>query len=157
MKKIKLTQNKFALVSDIDYAYLNQFKWYSLHIRDVFYAVRKVNKKTILMHRVILERMGFTNFKQGDHRDRNSLNDQRRNLRVATHGENQQNKNKQCNNTSGYKGVIWDRVHGKWLARIKVGGLVKCAGSFTNKLDAAKAYNDAAKKYHKEFARLNPV
>ena len=67
MKKIKLTQGKFALVSDIDYAYLNQWKWYYHH-----YGYARRHKRiggrpcTILMHRVILERIGFKVFKQAD-------------------------------------------------------------------------------------------
>ena len=64
MKKIKLTQGKYALVDDRDFDYLNQWKWYARDGYSGFYAVRRVQKKQgeideksshIRMHNLILK------------------------------------------------------------------------------------------------------
>ena len=159
MKKIKLTQNKFALVSNEDYEYLNQWKWCAHRDRKTFYAVRTVSKgdrkyKTICMHQVIAERMGIKN---PDHADTNGLNNQRSNLRAATRSQQGANRNKGKNNTSGYKGVSWHKRDKKWVSRIKISGKLIHLGNFDDIKDAAKAYNEAAIKYFGEFAVLNKV
>lgn len=94
MKKIKLTQNKYTLVDNADYANLNQYKWYAHKERGSFYAIRKTyyaNKRiTFSMHRQILG-LKKGDKHQGDHRDHNTLNNQRYNLRISTVSQNQMN------------------------------------------------------------------
>lgn len=145
MKKIKLTQGKFTLISDIDYAYLNQWKWYYLN----GYAVR--GHKAIWMHRVILERMGFKNFKQTDHINRVKSDNRRSNLRPATISQNQQNRAAPINNTSGVKGVYWNKKDKKWMARIQIKGEEKYLGNYSTLQEAHIAYIEAAKQYFGEF------
>ena len=88
-----------------------------------------------------------------DHRDRNPLINQRHNLRVCSNGNNCKNSGKPKNNTSGYKGVS---ANGKgWQARIKANRKEIYIGTFKDIADAARAYNEAALKYHGEFACLN--
>ena len=159
MKRIKLTQGKFALVSDEDYEYLNQWKWFAHKGYTTFYAIRHsltINKKRTLiyMHRVIAERMGIKN---PDHIDRNGLNNQRNNLRDSTRSQNNANRGLNKNNTSGYKGVCWNKQKQKWHARIRVNYKYVQLGLFDNIKDAARAYNKAALKYFGEFAWLNPI
>jgi hypothetical protein len=154
MKKIKLTQGKFALVSNIDYTYLNQWKWHARKHRRTFYAGRV---KYIHMHRVILERMGFVGFKETDHKDGNGLNNQRRNLRAATNSENQANCPIKKNNTSGYKGVTWDASRGKWLVQIQVNYRKIGLGRYVDKREAARIYNKSAKKYFGKFTTVNKI
>ncbi len=151
--KIPLTQGKYAIVDGCDYTYLNQFKW---HYNEG-YAKRNIgkrpNRRRLPMHRVILERMGYKDFIQPDHINGNGLDNRRCNLRPATASQNRCNRGKQSNNTSGYKGVCWDRK--KWRAYIGVNGKRIHLGLFDNIKDAARAYNEAALKYHKEFARFS--
>lgn len=151
--RIPLTQGKFAIVDKIDYEYLNQFKW----CYNCGYAVRhsptaKGKRTTILMHRVILERMRHKDFKDSDHINQNKLDNRRCNLRTATRSQNLCNKGKQSNNTSGFKGVCWVKRDKKWLAQIRINGKRKHLGYFDSKKQAARAYSKAAKKYHGEFA-----
>ncbi len=161
MKRIPLTQGREALVDDIDYDYLIQFKWYALWMRNGYRAKRnspRVNgkQKAIYIHTVIAGRMGIDS-RMIDHKDRNPLNNQRKNLRLATKVKNGRNRGLIENSKSGYKGVSWDTNNVKWRARIQVNGKQTHLGLFDDKVEAAKAYNAAAKKHFGEFAWLNPI
>lgn len=159
MKIIRLINSKeFALVDDADFEWLNQWKWRISKHGDKFY-IRKVGGSREYMHRLI------NNTQQGydtDHKDGNTFNNQRNNLRKSTKSENQMNRGKQKNNTSGFKGVTFMGVNNNgyklknpWVARIKAGTKYISLGLFKTPEEAARAYNEAAKKYHGEFARLN--
>lgn len=162
MKTIPLTQGKMVLVDDDDYETLMQFKWVYKKPghRRTAYAVRgkivgyEAGKKytTIAMHRVIMRSpIGY----EIDHINGNGLDNRKENLRIATRAQNQQNRNILRHNTSGYKGVSKDRE--TWRAQIRVNNTIMRLGRFRDKISAAIAYNEAAKKYHGEFARLNPL
>jgi hypothetical protein len=106
------------------------------------------------MHRVIAARMGLDLSEIIDHMDGNGLNNSRSNLRAATNAQNLQNRGKQKNNTSGIKGVSWDKARSKWAAEIRSQGKRYHLGRFDTKEEAAEAYRKAAKKLHKEFAKI---
>jgi hypothetical protein len=76
-------------------------------------------------------------------------------LRIATGAENQRNRGKQKNNTSGYKGVHWNKSHGQYHARTIHNGKEISGGYFDSPREAAAKYNELAKIYHGEFAFLN--
>lgn len=159
MKQIPLTQGKFALVDDEDFEFLNQFKWQAANFRGVFYASRKINKNgkwgNVFMHRQIL---GLTDPKvQTDHINGDGLDNQRSNLRACTHSQNQRNKGKYKQNTSGFKGCSWYKRLKKWRVQITVNGKDINVGYFNSKDAAAHAYNEKAKEFHGEFARLNEI
>jgi len=108
VKKIKLTQGRYALVDDEDFNWLNQWKW--CFDRSNGYAHRNqwVNGKNrkIYMHRIILGNpRGILIKVETDHKNRNKLDNRRKNLRVVTRSENVLNKGLQSNNTSGIPGV----------------------------------------------------
>ena len=98
-------------------------------------------------HRVIWKMIYGTEPDQIDHDDRNRSNNRLKNLHAATVVTNQQNTKKSSNNTSGVTGVSFDRVDGKWLAAIGIGGKRKTLGRFKDKEDAIKARQDAEKLY----------
>jgi hypothetical protein len=154
MKRVPLTQGKYAIVDNIDYDYLMQWKWcyakYALH-HDC------VSKKNIFMHVVIAERMGLDTSQEIDHHNQNKLDNQRRNLRPASERQQRGNTGLQKNNKSGYKGVSWHKQSAKWQAVIRVAGKLKHLGCFDNQREAAEAYNKAAKKHFGKFAWLNLV
>lgn len=155
MKKIKLTQGLFAIVDDEDFDRLNAFKWYASRSGRgrKFYARRKTarpNSKTISMHREIL---GLTDPRiKGDHKNNDSLDYRRENLRPTTNAQNVSNRggaNK--NSKSGIRGVFWHQASKKWSATIKVNGKAISLGTFLNAIEAAAAYADANRKYFGDF------
>lgn len=90
-----------------------------------------------------------------DHIDGDGLNNERRNLRPSTHGENMANVRKRRDNVSGFKGVWWHRANSCWSASIQSKGESKYLGSFDTPEKAYAAYCEAAQRLHAEFARLS--
>lgn len=155
LKEVALTQNKFALVDDEDYEEISKNKWYFCK-----YAVRTVGGKkiqrTIWMHRFI---MGL-GYESGDiyidHADGDKLNNQKYNLRICTQTDNVRNGDKRKHNTSGYKGAReHSQAKGKFVAQISYKGICNYIGLFDDVVEAAIAYDESARKYFGEFARLN--
>lgn len=153
MKEIVLSQGKVALVDDEDYEILNQWKWCAIKSRETFYACRTAYRdgKWIpeRMHRVIL---GAQKGEIVDHRDHNGLNNQRSNIRLCTHGQNQMNR--RPTSASGYKGVYKERGV-RYRASIDFNNKRLMLGIFATPEEAARARDEASKKYHGEFAKLN--
>jgi len=157
MKQIPLTKGFFALVDDEDFEFLMQWKWFVSKKKNQFVAESRVGSPLVRvkMHRFIMQ---LSDKKMCvDHINGESLDNRRSNLRICTHAQNLRNKRLSKNNTSGFKGVNWNKNSDKWEVRIKTDGKSKCVGYFKCLLTAAKAYNEAAKKYHGEFARLNEI
>lgn len=161
MKNIPLSQGQFSNVDDDDFEKLSQYKWYAAYSKTSksYYAARTTTingkRKNILMHREIL---GVTNPNiLVDHIDHNTLDNRKQNIRLATNSLIQGNSRKQSNNTSGLKGISFLKRTGKWYSQIMINGKKNHLGYFGNAIDAAKAYNDAARKYFGEFALLNEI
>jgi hypothetical protein len=115
-------------------------------------------RTSIKMHRVILERMlgrKLLQLEYVDHIDGNPLNNTRNNLRLATPTQNQQNKTKQHNNKSGYKGVSWHVRDRKWIAQIVSNKRYYFLGGYDTPEEAYAAYCEKAKELHGEFANLD--
>ncbi len=156
MKTVPLTQDKVALVDDEDFLRVSQYKWYAIKMSHLFYAhtnVRKADgKTTILSMHVLL----LPDAKRVDHQDGNGLNNQRHNLRSATHSQNMANRRKHKNGTSSlFKGVHWHKAAKKFTAQICVNHKRHHLGLFTSETDAAMAYDVAALHHFGAFARLN--
>lgn len=90
-----------------------------------------------------------------DHIDGNGLNNRISNLREATVIQNQANSKKRIDNSSGHKGVTWDKERGFWYARMRVNGRRVYLGSSTDYDVACSLYKDGMIKFHGEFARTN--
>lgn len=149
---IKLTQGQVALVDAADYDWLNQWKWCAMWEPRMksFYALRRVSRIAILMHRLILG-LEYGDPREGDHKESGQTLDNRRtNLRIATVSQNRSNKRLQRNNTSGFNGVDFNR--GKWRARVKKNRKEIIVGYYSTAEEAHEARCEAAKRIHGEFA-----
>ena len=115
----------------------------------------EVSNKRI--HRLVAEAfiLNLTDLPCVDHKDRNSLNNHLSNLRWCNQRENTQNRSKNKNGTSMYKGVCFDKKANKWRAYIKQNGQRIHLGYFTDESEAAHAYDRKAKELFKVFAKLN--
>lgn len=125
------------------------------HARKDGYVSISVDRLSYLAHRLAW----FFVIKKWPRREIDHINcirDDNRiaNLREATFGENQRNVPTQTNNTSGHKGVTWDKARGKWVAQITAGRLHMNLGRFDHLEDAAAAYAKASRQHHKDFGRL---
>jgi len=146
---INLNKNKQAIVDKDIYFGLLKHKWFFDKKGKTGYAATTRNGKILYMHRLIL---GEPENKIIDHIDHNGLNNQNSNLRICTHSENKANALVYRNNTSGYKGVCWDKNRNKWMAKIKYMGRLIYIGRFDSKEKAAEMYLKKAKELFGEFA-----
>ena len=153
MKEIALTQGKFAKVDDCDFEWLSKYNW---HLSNNGYAERTASsafrRVEVYMHREIANTPNNT---QTDHIDNNKLNNCRDNLRFCNNTENHRNTPKRNDNTSGFKGVSYDKQTKKWRAKIKYSGKTIHLGRFYTAEEAAKNYDRAAIKYFGSFACTN--
>ena len=152
-KRIPLTQGRFAIVDAEDYEQLAEHKWHAVREGHSFYAARRYGGRIVKMHREILNAPPHL---QCDHINHNGLDNRKANLRPATPIQNVWNRRKfRRPSRSKYKGVDWAKDMRRWRARIRFKGKRIYLGSFEEEIDAAKAYDRAARKYHAEFASLN--
>ena len=159
MKHISLTQGKFAIVDDADYEWLNQWKWYARKCRDRYYAARKITinnqQQTVYMHRVIMNVLPEL---EVDHKNRNSLDDTRKNLRICQGQQNRWNtSNQKRKKTSKYKGVCFDKQLNKWKAYISLNDEIIHLGYYENEDEAGLAYNNKAIELFGEYANFNKI
>ena len=133
---------------------INKYTWYIQKIGKNYYVASRTSGKFVYMHRLI---MGYPENKCIDHINGNGLDNRIENMRICTHAENQRNQRIQKPKSSKYKGVYFNKQYKKYMSKIMINNKTINLGIFDNELDAAKAYNEAALKYHGEFACLNEV
>jgi hypothetical protein len=153
-RRIKLTQGKYAIVDPEDFDNLNQYKWCIKMDRYTYYAQRRgIGRMTIYMHKQIMPPTeGFF----VDHINHRGFDNRRANLRLATRSQNNCNRRRRnCCDSLKFRGVFRDKTRGKWMVCISCRGKHIYLGRFDNEIQAAKAYDEAAKKYHGDFAVLN--
>ncbi len=154
MKKIALTRGKFTLVDDSDYKELSRWKWNAHRSECGLWTAQRRNSedKIVYMHRQILGLVPGDG-KEGDHKNHNSLDNRRSNIRICTRSQNAQNTRKIKRETSSqFKGVCWNKQRSKWRARINVCGKDIHLGLHKDEIRAAEAYDEAAKQYFGDFA-----
>jgi hypothetical protein len=156
-RKIYLDEGKWTILDPNDYYRFGRFKWCIGGGNGKLYAIRGQrigadDLKIVRLHRLIM------NAPDGllvDHRNGDGLDNRRANLRLATRAQNQYNKRKRKNATSRFRGVYFHKEHRKWAACLIVAGKKIWLGYFDSEIEAAKAYDEAAKKYRGEFACPN--
>jgi hypothetical protein len=159
VREIALTRGKVALVDDADYEWLNQWKWQAAICSGPgaplkFWAVRSVKRAgknaAVLMHRQIIDAPADITV---DHRNRDTLDDQRSNLRLASRAQQMLNRSGHQTGkaSSQYKGVYLDRKRGKWRAEFRH----RYLGTFPTEVDAAVAYDAVVLAFDPEFSLPN--
>ncbi len=152
---IMLGKGNYALVDNDDYCDVSRFNW---HKSVLGYAVtfKRINgKRGVLMHRFI---MGLDAGGSNDHKNRNTTDNRRCNLRPCDHTMNNGNKTVRCDNQSSqFKGVAFNKTERKFYAHGKFKGKNFYLGRFLDEHSAAIAYNEWASKTFGEFALLNAV
>lgn len=148
MKTIQLTRGQVALVDDADYEWLSLHKWYARWAPTIgsYYAVRHVRgpdgkQHPVFMHREILG-LYWGDKRQSDHKNHETLDNQRSNLNIVTRAQNQWNRR-------GTKGYSRDKKTGKYIAHIRHHGKAMRLGMWNTSAMARRAYVKAKAKYHK--------
>ena len=158
--EIPLTQGKIALIDDDDYEEISKYKWFANKRGKTYYAIRNSTYENgkrylIYMHSIIA---GTPKGMETDHMNGNGLDNRKENLRFCSPMENTYNRPEMKRKTpkfSKYKGVYWRKSRNKWHVRIQANGKREYVGMYDDEIEAAKAYDAAAKKFHGEFAYLN--
>lgn len=157
---IQVTSNKYGtvevLLDDKDFDLLpnkNIYLWGSKKHRGI-YAVIWVNGKAQKLHRIIL---GVQPGEITDHINGDPLDNRRDNLRLTNQSGNNKNSCKRKSATSKYKGVHFYRPTLKWACQIQCDKVKIFLGYYDTEVQAALTYNEAAMKYHGEYAKLNEI
>jgi hypothetical protein len=157
-RRIYLGEGEWTVLDAEDYYRFGNFKWSLGGHKKNFYAVRGIKNedgemKIVRLHREIIkppEKFVV------DHKNGDSLDNRRANLRLATRGQNVCNKRKTKRETSSrFIGVSFDKRYGLWSAYIGHCRKRKFLGNYKSEVEAGRAHDRAAIKYHGEFARLN--
>lgn len=154
MKTIELCTGRKAKVDDEDYKRLSKHHWHE----NGSHVYRWLGGRKVFLHREV---MGLGRIsgegKIVEHKNRNGLDCQKDNLRIATHQQNMQNTGPRRGSTSKYKGVSWYKITKRWRAQIKTEKKTLTIGYFLSEVEAAKAYNEKASELFGEYAYLNEV
>lgn len=158
MIEIPLTQGQVALIDDEDFEIVSRYKWCASWDQSInsFYATAHTprhngRRTTLRMHRLI---MNAQPGQQVDHIHHQTLDNRKSELRFCTNSQNRRNSGKTVRNTSGYKGVCWNKTNCKWQANIRVNFRLNHLGYYATKEEAYAAYCAAAIELHGEFAKI---
>jgi len=155
---VPLTKGRFAIIDGADAERVGAVSWCAIgpNPQGKYYAGRNIGPRSsrsmLRLHRFLMEAGSYVDV---DHINGDGLDCRRSNMRLATRAQNRANMGRTRLNTSGFKGVSFDKRSAKWVASIRSNGQYIHIGSFDLAEEAAHAYDVAARCHHKAFARLN--
>lgn len=157
--EVALTQGRVAICDLADLPLIAPLRWCAVRTRrkgsqyERWYVTTGATKQRprLYLHTYL------TGYALTDHINGDGLDNRRGNLREATHKQNIRNARISTANTSGYRGVWYDRHNGghRWVAHIKVDRRIHYLGRFHTPEEAARAYDAAAQEHFGEFANVN--
>ena len=153
---VPLTKGYEAIIDAGLATSIGQYRWYAheeFRPDGTLRAVYATRHRNVSLHHAVLAHALAGSGLLADHRNGNTLDCRRDNLRPATAAENAQNRPAQSNNTLGVKGVVWSKKSRKYEARIKAHGVRHYLGAFRCITAAALAYAKASRVLHGEFGR----
>lgn len=170
MKELLTKEGDIVWVDDEDYPILSRYKVSTINDPKcrTKYARIKINKEGIGVHKIVLG-LPVYDSRITDHINGNGMDNRKCNLRICTHAENMRNRRKNKNSKSRFKGVILEngsrkifkkdgsyriKKRKRWRASIRFNGK-NYRKRASNEIEAAKKYDEMAKKLHGEFALLN--
>lgn len=164
-RTVSLGRGYHAIVYASRYEFMCKFRWKAIRLKTNVYATAKytdvatMKSRHIMMHNLILFpnllTEGIPHGFLGDHRSGIGLDNRDSNLRIATYRQNTQNMRIGKQNTSGYKGVTWNKREQVWLGHIWINGKLTVIYRGQDKVEAAHAYDNAARLHFGEFACVN--
>lgn len=140
----------------IDIEDIEKCKGYKWNLKGGYVATN-LNGKILYLHNFLLNTVPIHGKRGIDHKNHNTLDNQKYNLRTATNQQNQANQKIKIDCTSKFKGVSWDNERMKWRVSIKIMGRNKFIGRYQSEKIAAQKYNIIAKEIFGDFANLNPI
>lgn len=156
--EVPLTKGKIAFIDAVDFPRVSEWSWCAYEPHDSIWYSRANTANSdggrwyVSMHQFIMQQPpGY----EVDHVNSDGLDNRRCNLRVCIHKENMRNMVRRCLGSSRYKGVSWYARYGCWRAYIVVDAKQSHLGYFSDELQAAQAYDRAAKELFGDFARPN--
>jgi len=117
-------------------------------------GIRKDKKRTVTtIHRLVMNAFteNYNSKKCIDHKDGNRSNNNLKNLRWATHSENNSNKSVRPNTKCGAKGIIFEKRRNKYVARITINGKTIYLGQYDTIEEAMKVRMKKAQEVFGEF------
>jgi hypothetical protein len=148
---LNANSGKYTMV-DADNAYLGERLCYAALGEDRPYVQTWIDGRDVQLHRIIMDApAGY----YVDHINGDVLDNRRRNLRLATCGQNSRNCRRSRNNTTGYKGVYYRPKYGDYRAIVTCNRKRHHLGYFATPEEAARAYDKHALELHGAFASLN--
>lgn len=156
--RVPLTHGKFAIIDAGDAEAVAEHIWRIQSCDGRFYASTTIGdegsgKHTLTLHRMLWSLWGMPPTPTIDHHDGDGLNCRRKNLRAATQSQNNYNAKLSARNTSGHKGVTWDKRNAQWMAHLKCEGKDVYLGRFDDLQEAVRVRREAAERLHGEFVR----
>ncbi len=154
---ISLSRGRHAIIDADDNESVSRFKWHITTRGYVacFVSLGRIGGKQIrgymYLHRLI---MRPPNGMEVDHKDGNKQDCRRSNLRVCTHAQNVRNQPGRLGK-SRYKGAYWNEQLQRWRSQIKFNYRAIALGYFDTELEAACAYDAAARIHFGEYAKTN--
>lgn len=152
---VTLTKGHTAVIDAADADFVGIFNWWAQEMPHAVYAARTTprgeGKKKIFLHRYLMRPPEGMDV---DHIDGDGMNNRRSNLRVATRHENACNQKIRAANTSGFKGVSFEKFTGRWAASICSNNKYKRIGRFDTVDEAGAAYAEWSRSLHGRFGRI---